>query len=42
MASGFQHHYPFAYGDFAAAGLELSAWLGITPLPIDRYTPYLK
>jgi hypothetical protein len=42
MASGFQHHYPFAYGDLAPAGLELASWLGIHPIPLQRYTSYLS
>jgi hypothetical protein len=41
MASSFQHHYPLGYGDMAYAGLELAAWLGISPLKATAYTPYL-
>jgi hypothetical protein len=42
MVSGFQHHYPFAYGDLAEPALELCAWLGIQPLPIEPYTSYVR
>jgi hypothetical protein len=42
MVSGFQHHYPFAYGWLAEAGLELCAWLGIQPIPLEPYTAYVK
>jgi len=42
MSSGFQHHYPFAYGDLAPAGLELAAWSGIQPIPYQSYSPFLK
>ena len=42
MTSGFQHHYPFAFGNFAEASMELAVWLGITPIPVNKYTPYVK
>ena len=42
MASGFQHHYPFVYGDLSETSLELCAWLGIVPVNVERYTAYLK
>lgn len=42
MASGFQHHYPFAYGNLSETSLELCAWLGISPIGIEKYTTYLK
>lgn len=42
MQSGFQHHYPLAYGDLSEACLELAALLGINPLPLQPYTTYLK
>jgi hypothetical protein len=41
MASGFQHHYPVAYGDLAAASLELAAWLGMQSIRRQPYAPYL-
>ena len=40
--SGFQHHYPFAYGELAPAGLELAAWLGIHSIPLQKYSLFLK
>jgi hypothetical protein len=42
MKSGYQHHYPFAYGDLGDAGLELCSWLGIKPVPRENYTPYVR
>jgi len=42
MASGYQHHYPLAYGDLSEAGLELSTWLGMTPIPVERYSAYAR
>jgi hypothetical protein len=42
MSSGYQHHYPFAYGSQSAAALELCAWLGIEPIKKQPYRPYLK
>jgi len=42
MHSHFQHHYPLVYGEYVSASLELAAWLGIDPIPVQRYTPYLK
>jgi L-fucose isomerase-like protein len=42
MASGYQHHYPFAYGWLAEAGLELCAWLGIAPIAGIPYTHYAR
>ncbi|MFP4344406.1 MAG: L-fucose/L-arabinose isomerase family protein [Anaerolineales bacterium] len=42
MRSHYQHHYPLVYGNHAAAGLELAAWLGISSIPVSPYTPYLK
>jgi L-fucose isomerase-like protein len=41
MSSGFQHHFPFAYGSQSAAALELCAWLGIEPIKKQAYTSYL-
>jgi L-fucose isomerase-like protein len=42
MVSGYQHHYPFAYGYLGEAGLELCGWLGIHPVPKENYTPYIR
>ena len=42
MATGFQHHYPFAYGRLSSAALELCTWLGIEPIKAQPYTPFLK
>lgn len=42
MVSGFQHHYPLAYTDLSAAGLEICKWLGIEPLFIEPYTSFVK
>jgi L-fucose isomerase-like protein len=42
MASGYQHHYPLAYGDLTGPALEMAAWLGMTPIEKVPYTPYLK
>ena len=42
MVSGYQHHYPFAYGNLANAGLEIGNWLGIAPIAREEYTPYLR
>jgi L-arabinose isomerase len=41
MVSGFQHHYPLAYGSLSAAALELAAWLGIKPVQLEPYTTYV-
>jgi L-fucose isomerase-like protein len=41
MGSGYQHHYPLAYGDLSGAALELAAWLGMRPIEAQRYRPYL-
>jgi L-fucose isomerase-like protein len=41
MVSGFQHHYPFAYGEFTDAGLEICRWLGIEPVSGRPYTHYV-
>jgi len=42
MVSGYQHHYPFAYGELINAGLEICSWLGISPVASEIYTPYLR
>lgn len=42
MVSGYQHHYPFAYGNLIYAGLEICSWLRINPITKVDYTPYVK
>ena len=42
MVSGYQHHYPFAYGTLSDASLELAAWLGIRPISLEPYTNYVR
>jgi hypothetical protein len=42
MSSQMQHHYPLVYGRHEAASLELAAWLGISPIRKQHYSPYLK
>ncbi len=37
LASGYQHHYPLAFGNCAAAIIELAGWSGITPIPFHPY-----
>ncbi len=41
MVSGYQHHYPLAYGDLAGACLELSIMLEIPPIVRRDYTHHL-
>lgn len=38
MGSGFQHHYPLAYGKLAETALELGSWLGTVPIRRQHYT----
>ena len=42
MSSGFQHHYPLAYGELAEAALELGSWLGAEPIHRQTYSTYLR
>jgi hypothetical protein len=42
MVSGYQHHYPLVYPDITAVGLETCQWLGVEPIAIEPYTPYVK
>jgi hypothetical protein len=42
MASGYQHHYPVAYGGLGAGALELAAWLSIRPIQAQAYQPWLN
>ena len=37
LTSGYQHHYPLAFGNCSAAVLELAAWSGIQPIAAQRY-----
>jgi len=41
MHSGFQHHYPFAYGQLGMVAMEYCAWKNIQPIKIQTYTHYL-
>lgn len=41
MNSGFQHHYPFGYGELSSAGIELCAWLGVRPIQATPSTNHL-
>lgn len=42
MSSGYQHHYPLAYGNLEPACLELGALLGIPAVQLQSAVPYLK
>jgi hypothetical protein len=42
LSSGFQHHYPLAYGELAEAFIELGAWIGIPPIEARSYSPGLR
>ncbi|MFO8035264.1 MAG: hypothetical protein R6U57_01350 [Anaerolineales bacterium] len=42
MAAGFQHHFPFTFGLYGLAFLELGSWLDISPLPVKPYTLYMS
>ena len=42
MSSGFQHHYPLAYGKLSRSALELAAWLGMQPIQKTNYRDYLE
>ena len=41
MVSGYQHHYPLAYGDLTSVSLEMAAWMGIKPIKKTNYTDHL-
>ena len=41
MHAGFQHHYPFGYGQFSGAALEYCTWAGIAPIQKKPYTDYV-
>ena len=38
MASGFQHHYPLAYGHLSEPITELCRWIGIQPIQVQPLT----
>jgi hypothetical protein len=42
MVSGYQHHYPFTYGNLSQSAMEFCAWLGIQPIAKVLYTSYVK
>lgn len=42
MNTGFQHHYPLAYGDLTSAAIEMGAYLGIPAIKPHPYTEYLS
>ena len=42
LVSGYQHHYPFAYGNLTNACLEICGWLRINPIARENYTPYVR
>jgi L-fucose isomerase-like protein len=42
MASGFQHHYPFGYGAFSEAALELAARMRIKPINVEKYKHFMS
>jgi L-fucose isomerase-like protein len=42
MVSGYQHHYPFVYGQLSDIGLEICGWLGLNPIKREKYTPYVR
>ena len=42
MSYGYQHHYPFGYGSFSEAAIELCHWIGIEPTQKKEYTNYLE
>lgn len=42
LASGFEHHYPVAKGDYCDEVAELNAWLGIGAIEKIRYKDHLQ
>lgn len=42
LASGFEHHYPVAKGDYCDEVAELNAWLGIGAIEKMQYKDYLQ
>lgn len=42
LNTGFQHHYPLVYGNWAEACLEASFWLGIKPVTVIPYTNWMS
>ena len=42
LASGFEHHYPIAWGDLSDEIAEMNKWLGIRPIQKIVYKNYLQ
>ena len=42
LSSGFEHHYPIAWGDLSDEVAEMNAWLGIKPITKIPYENYLQ
>lgn len=42
LSSGFEHHYPVAWGDYSAEITEMNKWLGIKPVTKIEYKDYLQ
>lgn len=42
LSSGFEHHYPIAWGDWTAEIAEMNKWLGIRPVKKIAYADYLQ
>lgn len=42
LSSGFEHHYPVAWGDFSDEIAEMNKWLGIRPITKISYENYLQ
>lgn len=42
VATGYQQHYPLAYGDLTGAALEMGLYLGIPALEPRKYQDYLS
>jgi L-fucose isomerase-like protein len=42
LTSRYQHHYPVIAGNYYNEVMEALSWLGITPIEVVRYEPYLQ
>ena len=42
MATGYQHHYPLAYGNLTNAAIEMGTYLGIPAVDPQPYSDYLS
>lgn len=42
LSSGFEHHYPVAWGDWSDEIAEMNKWLGIKPITKIPYENYLQ